>query len=444
MPSEVEILSRPRIAPDHSDRAAVTPAYSGSEELRIRDLSVIQFSPTRDHLRQVFLARNVVLVAACVGIAVGNLRAEPAFGSPWIAGILALVALLNLITWYRLREPTPIFYPEFLAQILADVALLTAALYLSGGESSPYTDLYFVTMTIAAATLPWRYILAVALAIVVGHEVMCLFEDPLGNAAEPSHGMVDILTAGLIAYFAFTLATTSRKHAALLARIREDYLHRRHSTELGALAATAAHEMSSPLATMAVIVGDLRRTLGRSKVYKDSLDIVANQIEACKRISSGLLASTGHGRAEGGGKLPADKFLATVVNKCELMQPWMIVQCQHENGKPAPEIFADTSLEQAVLVLLSSTPALAPQQVELSGRWDDKSLEIRICHRAPLASADAPAPAGAPLFARSALASSDRLDLLMAKTTINRFGGTIGDQTRQDGGVCVKLSLPLP
>jgi two-component system, sensor histidine kinase RegB len=435
----VEIPVRPLDAPAPPDRAA-RPLDSSSEGLRIADLPA-QLTPTRSHLRQLFVARNAVLAVGSLGVA-GMAAVESALRSTSIAGILGILALLNLFTWLRLKQPAPVSYNQFLLQILADVLLLSAAMCFSGGDASPFQDLYFVPLTIAAATLPWRHTLIAALAIVGCRELACHYYLPLPGPA-PDHEMVDLLTGGLIAYFAFSMARTSRSHEQALARIGEDYLKQRHLTELGTMAAVAADQMSSPLATMAVVVGELRDGACRSSECRQALDVIANRIELCKQTLSGLLASAGHSRVEGGGKVPADKFLAAIVDKCQLMQPWMAVQCHYEGSLPAPGILAETSLEQAIRVLLNSAPVAAALQVEVASEWDERRLQIRICTRGPIPAPDADAHAGVPLFARKRVAPGDRQELFMAKATISRFGGTIEEATQADGHACVKLSLPL-
>jgi len=383
-----------------------------------------------------------LLLAVCVVTAVAVVRGGLSLVSPSIAAVVGLVAVLNLFTWLRLKQAAPVSYHEFLFQILADVMLLSSALSLSGGDASPFHDLLFVPLTIAAATLPWRHALIVGLVIVGCRELACHYFVPLPGPSTSDHEMVELLTGGLIAYFVFCLARTSRQHERLLAEIRENYLKQRHSAELGALAAVAVDQLSSPLATMAVVVGELRDDLGPPAECKQALEIMAQQIETCKQVSSRLLASAGHSRAEGGGKIAADKFCATIVDKCQLMQPWMTVECRYEGRKPVPEILAESSLEQAILVLLRSAPGAAPR-IAISIRWDEKHLQLQLCACGPHSRADAHAYESAPLFARTALAPADRLDLLMAKTMIGSFGGTIGDPTHKDGHVYVKLSLAL-
>jgi hypothetical protein len=229
----IEIPIRRPDQPEQRDRAVTKPLDSGSKGLRAADLPV-QLTPTRSHLHQIFVARNVVLLAASIGVA-GMAAAESALRSPWIAGVLGLVALLNLFTWLRLKRSVPVSYTEFLLQILADVMLLSAALCFSGGDASPFQDLYLVPLTIAAATLPWRHTLIVALAIVGCRELACHYYFPLPGLPAPDHEWVDLLVGGLIAYFAFSMARTSRRHEQALARIKESYLKQRHLTELGTM-----------------------------------------------------------------------------------------------------------------------------------------------------------------------------------------------------------------
>ena len=417
------------------------PLDASGGALRIADLPA-QVTPTRGHLRQLLIARNAVLLVGSIGVA-GMAAAESALRSAGIVGILGALALLNLLTWLRLKQSDPVSYNQFLLQILADVALLSAAMCVSGGDASPLEDLYFVPLTIAAATLPWRHTLVTAAAIVGCRELASRYYIPLPAFAAPEHETIELLTGALIAYFAFCMASTSRKHEQMLARVREDYLKQRHLTELGTMAATTADQMSSPLGTMAVIVGELRGGAYRSSEWQQALDTIASRIDLCKQILSRLLASAGFSRGESACRMPADKFLAAIVDKCQLLQPWMVVQCQYEGSLPAPAVLTETSLEQAMLVLLNSAAASIPMQVEIAGRSDEKCLRIQIRTAGSLPPADAAAHAGVPLFARKAMAGRDRQDLFMAKATISGFGWAIEEARRPDGHACITLSFPL-
>src|SRR5713226_2874795 len=99
-----------RMGGDSSSSLGMPSNPSGEGPVRPRGLSV-QLTPTRDHLQQVFIARNVVLLAALGGIAFAIAEAGSALRSPWAAGVLGvlgLLAFLNLFTWYRLKQSAPV------------------------------------------------------------------------------------------------------------------------------------------------------------------------------------------------------------------------------------------------------------------------------------------------------------------------------------------------
>lgn len=390
--------------------------------------AAVQCTATREHLRRVFFLRNAVLLVA-VAYAVTRFAAEGVAPSQWAMGLFLLAVTVNAATWARLREALPVSHGEFLLQIVADVVLLAAALHHSGGETSPLLVLYLVPLTIAAAALPVSHTAVVFVAVVLAHEIVCVYL-PAGEwrailEAERRQDAVDLLAAGLIAYFVAAMSRTSRDHQALLQRIHEDYLRQRHSADLGTLAAYAAHQLASPLATIAVLVGDLRSGAWKPKDLRTALDLMANEVQTCKTISSRLLASAGYSRAESGGRVAADRFLAAIVDKCQLMHPWIEVSCRHEGDSPPPEILAEASLEQAIMALLKRSPGPA-RRVEVSQRWNGQQLDIQICH------------CGSP----AEESSKDELDIVMASHAVGRFGGAI-ERVHHDRGPCVRLSFPL-
>lgn len=387
---------------------------------------LVELTATRDHLRQVFVARTTVLAAVLVFAGIGVASGRSSLLSAWVIGILALAAALSLFTWLRLQQPEPVFHGEFLLQILADVVLIAAAMHHTGADASPFLILYFVPLTIAAATLPLSHTLAVFVAVLLAHELVCVYLPRRDSPIDRSGDLLELLAAGLVAWFVFSIARTSRMHEDQLTRVREEYLRQRHSNELGTLAATAAHQMSTPLATMAVVIGELRQVQARTEDRK-LLELVAAEIESCKSISSRLLSSAGYGRAERGGKVAADKFLAAIVEKCELMQPWLAVRLRHESTRPPPQILAEASLEQAIMVFLQCKPSIL-HEIEVAQSWDQSAMRIHIC-----------GPCADPSQADEAR----KVDLLLAKTSIAKLGGTLVERPERDGRCSMELSFPL-
>ena len=394
--------------------------------------ATLQLTATREHLRHVFLVRSAVLLAALAYTGARWAADAPPMLGPWAGVFFALAMVLNTATWARLRRASPVSQDELLLHILADVALLGVALHLSGGDTSPLVDLYLVPLTLAAAALPLSRTALVFLAVIVAHEAVCVVL-PAGNLlaiVEVSRNgdLVDLFAAALLAYIVYSMARSSREHYALLRSIHEDYLRQRHSADLGTLAAYAAHQLASPLASIAVLVNDLRRGLWRPKDLRQAFELMAKEIDTCKAVTARLLASAGYSRAESGGRVSADRFLAAIVDKCQLMYPWLSISCRHDGEAPAPEILAEASLEQAILALLKCRPG-PTRKVDVHQRWDGEHLHIHICH----------------CESKAQDPQTSELDILMASHTMSRFGGAVErmEHMGHGEGPCVKLSLPL-
>ena len=111
-------------------------------------------SPLSKNLQRLFLLRNISVAAQALTFALAYWVLEMQL--PWaeMVSVTAMLALLNLATWVRLRRKLPVSSVEFFAQLMVDVFALTALLYFSGGSTNPFISLYLLPLTIAAAALP--------------------------------------------------------------------------------------------------------------------------------------------------------------------------------------------------------------------------------------------------------------------------------------------------
>jgi hypothetical protein len=151
---------------------------------RIADLPA-QVTPTRGHSAPAFHSAERRAGGGIHRVA-GLGAAEPALRSPGIVGILGALALLNSLTWLRLKQSVPVSYNQFFAAdprrcrapVRGDVRL--------GRRRKSLEDLYFVPLAIAAATLPWRHTLVAAAAIVGCRELASRYYIPCPRFLRPS------------------------------------------------------------------------------------------------------------------------------------------------------------------------------------------------------------------------------------------------------------------
>ena len=231
---------------------------------------------------------------------------------PW-RHMLAVVAflvgfnVLSLLRWRRRREAAN--GALFLA-LLVDVAALTAQLYLSGGTTNPFIFLYLLQVILGAVLLKawstWT-IVGITGACVAG---LALLSKPLDLPLDHDHGLSSLYVQGLLICFALNAAllvifirrisSNLRARDAHLAHLRQREVEAEHIVRMGLLASGAAHELGTPLATMAVILGDWRHMpqLSQHAELLQEIDEMQTQVQRCKAIVSGILMSAGETRGE--------------------------------------------------------------------------------------------------------------------------------------------------
>ena len=199
-------------------------------------------APARDHLRRLVVLRAIAIAGQIVTVAfVSGALEIPLPLLPLAAGI-GFLALFNLVTWLRLGLRQPVSDGELFAQILVDVAVFTALLYLTGGAANPFASMYVLNLAIAAVALPPAYTWNVAAVTAGCYLLLMFFNTPLTHASgEPLQyrlfiagmGINFVITGGLIAYFVVKITDTLREHERLLSESRESDINNERIVQLG-------------------------------------------------------------------------------------------------------------------------------------------------------------------------------------------------------------------
>jgi two-component system sensor histidine kinase RegB len=331
---------------------------------------------------------------------------------------------------------------------------LTALLYFAGGSTNPLVSLLLLPLMIAATILPARYSWGVAALAVCCYSLLLFWYLPLGE--QPHHGEAAaefnlhvlgmwatfVVSAGLIAHFVASMAHSLRERDRMLALAREEALRNERIVALGTLAAGAAHELGTPLATMTVLADDMAyRYAGQPELREDTAEM-QTQIANCKAIISSLAGSAGAARGESGRAQAADSFLDEVLAKWLLMRPAVNVDCRWSDVTPAPSIIVEQTLSQAVINLFNNAADASPSRVEIFGRCEADRVVIEINDRGPGLSAEVARRAGEAFFSTKAPAGLG-IGLFLANATIERFGGRVQIFNREGGGACTQIALPV-
>ena len=405
------------------------------------------------NLRRIFVLRNVV-IAFLSSTALALVYFDiPIHLLPIVASV-GVMLLLNGWTWLRLRSSTHIHDGELFAQLLGDIAALTLLFYFTGGYSNPLVWMYLLPLAIAAVTLPPRLVWAITALATACYSTLVFFHVPLSHlhvndlvgVGLDTHlaGMWlgFIVSALLVAGFVSRIGQNLRENDRLIAEAREQVLESERMLALGALAAATAHELGTPLATMAVLAGELSDEHAGNPMLAQDLALLRKEIGRCKEILSSLAASAGQMRGEGASSIALDDFLSETLQRWRDTRPALQFDCRLQGVTPAPHIAADRTLGQALVNLLDNAADASPERIEMHGGWDAAELRIDIRDFGSGLTPEIAARAGTPFFTTKQEKGMG-IGLYLARTILGRHGGNVNLESHAQGGTLTRIRLPL-
>ncbi len=409
-------------------------------------------SPLSKNLQRLFLLRSIAIVVQCLTFAAVHWVLEMPL--PWTEMITVVIflAVLNFATWLRLRRNWPVSSIEFFAQILIDVFALGALLYFSGGSTNPFVSLYLLPLTITAAALPWAYTWVMAAITISCYSLLLFYYVPLPHDHSEHNSEFNLHVSGmwlafvlstvLIAWFVVKMGISIRERDKDLSQAREQALRNEQLIALGTLAAGAAHELGTPLSTMAVVSRELQKDNTENRELQNNISILRDQITQCKHTLTQLLANAGQTRAEDASGQTVDHFLREILDKWKLMRP-TVKFTYHCNGTyPAPQIINTHLLAQSILNLLNNAADASLENIEIKSDWDNKELRLEILDFGKGLSEETVKRAGQAFFT-SKPRQGFGIGLFLANANIERLGGSIRLTNRERGGACTQVRLPL-
>ncbi len=390
--------------------------------------------------------------------------------APMLA-VLAVAAAWNGLSGRRLATLPEITDAEFLGQLGVDLVAFGTLLFFSGGASNPLVSLLLLPVVVAALTLPRGHAAAIA-ALAIGIYTLLMWVSvplPIANPERATQlhlsGMwlTFVFSALLLGGIVLRMTLAIRERDAALAAAREQALRDERVLALGTLAAGAAHELGSPLGTMALLVGELRDEPALSAQAREDLDLLAAQIGHCKRVIGGLTERAGAARAGDGRPRPCAEWLAavhagwmalrgSVDSRIETIDTSADASTGGHDGRPADglkvspggtapaTIRPDPTLEQGIVNLLDNAARAGPP-VLLRHACADGVLRIEIADHGPGFAAEVlAADARHPLPAH---AHGSGIGLMLTRAAIERLGGRLTLSNPTGGGALARIDLPL-
>ena len=208
--------------------------------------------------------------------------------------IIALSAWLNIFLSLRWRGGQRLASRPAGLLLGYDVLQLASLLYLTGGLENPFAFLFLVPVTVSATSLPITWTLALAAIAFTCSTVLAFVHMPLPWATTealtlpPTYvgGMWAALISGTVfsAIYARRIAEEARLMSSALSATEMVLAREQRLSALDGLAAAAAHELGTPLATIALVAKELKREVPKSSPHIEDIDLLISQAARCREI----------------------------------------------------------------------------------------------------------------------------------------------------------------
>jgi len=369
-----------------------------------------------------------------------------------IVVLLAVEVLLAVATWVYLRNKRQVSAMELTLQAHVDIVLFAVMLYLTGGATNPFAPLFVVPMAVVASTLSQRHVWITAISTMLAYALLRFYHVRLHHPDGQTevyelheNGMVVnyLFTAALLAIFCSRMRAALSRHERRLADARDAQMRDESVVAIGALAAGYAHELSSPLSAVAVVVDELRRERATDDKLQQDLRIIEGQVGACKQIISNLANAGGQRRAESAGVARLDQFIASIIDKARSLHPQATINVSLDTTTPPPFIAAEETLRQAIANLIANAARASPCQVEVGADWSGAELLVVVRDRGPGFDAEMLRRFSAPIRPRPSEHGGMGVGLMLSAATLQRLGGRLKLSNEPGGGARAEIHLPL-
>ncbi|WP_291864256.1 ActS/PrrB/RegB family redox-sensitive histidine kinase [Bradyrhizobium sp.] len=372
--------------------------------------------------------------------------------------IVGLSSALNLVLQIAFN-PMQRLEPVYAAALLAlNIVELAALLFLTGGLQNPFSFLFLAPVLISATALPIRLTIALGVLAMACASALLFFHLPLPWEGEEPVVLPPIylfgvwlsilLAIGVTSLYAIQVTDDTRKLSDALAATELVLTREQHLTQLDGLAAAAAHELGTPLATIFLISRELEKSVAADSPLAADLKTLREQTQRCRDILAKItqLSATG---------APFDRMpLSTLIE--EVVAPHrdfgVAIKIRIAvAGAREPVGTRNPAILYGVGNILENAVDFARATVEVNAWWNSETVEIVVSDDGPGFAPEILKRIGEPYLSRRRGTDDPQggrrglgLGVFIARTLLERTGATVAfrNRTFPDHGAVVQIAWP--
>lgn len=426
-----------------------------------------------DHAVILNRVRLVAIVSHVLLIALAHWYLAIKLPLLWLVGLLWIEVIFQLYSWLQAKKNHQASSKQLFAQLVFDSCILAALVYFTGGSSNPFIYLLLLYIALGTLMLAPQELIFIGILQLILYSILNNYQQPLElTDASPLNSfhmhmagmwVNFVLTVVLIAIFGLLARYAMLKQEKKIQQLHEKQLKDEQLLSLGIMSASAAHELGTPLATMAVVIDDLKYQVvesGESHLTED-LVLLSEQIQVCRGIIQSLSEKSRITQLKLSGKQVDDSPRNSLTTEHstlfklqinQLLENWLVYRpqiqlIQHWEAAFDKFYFSlPISVEQGIVNLLDNAAdasvANGGDKIEIAFVLAESQLLIKILDFGQGITEETRRSIGV------SLAETDKENglgwgLFLSNASIERVGGQVKLSDIASGGTETQIALPL-